>query len=258
MRLAERLLWDILTDAGEFRDGPLSNGDIRDAEGYAEPGYETETPDAPVILADWNGSRANPAADPLRVYQLHSIQSLADVRDIYRGRIAARDYRNRIARIGALAERLGWGVEWSDEWSECGECRRTVRTSGDSYSWTPSYAIVGGCELLCADCIREDPEEWEAELTNSDTSADTLEIDWHARGWRETRPPYENGWYPGQTDTPEEIHKRINFANVETLFVIDRVGQFDCAFSLWIRPLRSRHGEGADYSPPANRKRPRD
>ncbi len=40
-----------------------------------------------------------------------------------------------------VLERAGYAVEWSDEWATCDGCNNAVRTSPDSYCWTPSYVL---------------------------------------------------------------------------------------------------------------------
>lgn len=247
MRLAEKLLWDIVRDIME-----IGHGDIDLCDEYVEPGYSTDTDGALILFADWNTYSGEPMANPLRAYELNHIESIQDARTIYDGRLAARDHQNRIARIGELAEKLGWGVEWSDEWSICycgGGYGKAVRISPDSYSWTASY-FIGDGEIQCIECVHDDPEALEEHLTDNPDGADTMGIDWHERGWRLTHPNFENGWHPGQDGNPHDILKRLNLRKVEALFVVDNVGQFDCGFSLWIRPHNSQWGTGADYDPP--------
>ena len=246
MRLAEKLLYDIVRSYLES-----GQGEIDACDEYAEPGYSTDTPDAPILFADWNESHATPASDPLRGWSLNSIRTLEDAGRIYIKRITERDARNRIARIGALAERLGWGVEWSDEWTICyagGSCNKAVRTRGDSYSWTPSFVMFDG-EIQCKECALEDADALEEYLTDNADAADTFGVDWNSRGWRLTRPGYESGWHAGQDANPHDILKSLNSHNVEALFSIDGTGQFDIRFSLWVRPLNSRHGSGVWYDP---------
>ena len=57
--------------------------------------------------------------------------------------------------IDSILEGYGYAVEWSDEWSTCGECGKAVRTSPDNWGWTPSFRIFNDCELLCLDCAAE-------------------------------------------------------------------------------------------------------
>lgn len=62
------------------------------------------------------------------------------------------------ARICNIFEKLGVGIEWNDEWANCSLCSKLVRTSGDSYSWQPSYTIFDG-EINCHECIKKDPSD---------------------------------------------------------------------------------------------------
>jgi hypothetical protein len=55
-----------------------------------------------------------------------------------------------------LCERMGFAIEWSDEWSTCGDCGRAVRTSPDSYAWELSFVLDEG-ELLCEECAEDQP-----------------------------------------------------------------------------------------------------
>ena len=48
-------------------------------------------------------------------------------------------------------EGLGFVCEWSDEWAQCGDCQRLVRTEPDCFSWEPYYLIDGG-EFVCLGC----------------------------------------------------------------------------------------------------------
>jgi hypothetical protein len=59
---------------------------------------------------------------------------------------------NRLPRnIDAILERMGFAVEWSDEWSTCDDCNGAVRTEPDGYDWKPSYRIVDDA-LVCSGC----------------------------------------------------------------------------------------------------------
>ena len=44
---------------------------------------------------------------------------------------------------------LGRTKEWADEWSMCADCGKAFRTSPNSYGWTPSYVLLGECDLVC-------------------------------------------------------------------------------------------------------------
>lgn len=166
------------------------------AKEYAEPGYTN--PARGVLFANWN--------------------------HLPRG-------------LDTILERAGYAIEWSDEWSMCDSCQRAVRTSADSYSWRRSYYIPDDeCSIICEECAHKDLDDYEAYLLNDAHRADTFDVDWSARGFVRHNPDYhyQNGWHPGQNDKPTEIVKHLA-PNVDWLFAIPSVGQFDVSFDLWIR-----------------------
>ena len=57
--------------------------------------------------------------------------------------------------LDTILERLGFAVEWSDEWSTCNNCNKAFRTSPDSYCWKPAYKEIDG-DILCLDCAKEE------------------------------------------------------------------------------------------------------
>ena len=178
-----------------------SGADLQWAPDYAEPGYAAG--EDGVYFANWNPRSFSPREDTV------------------------------LSRLGACLERDHVDMEWSDEWSTCGECGRAVRTSADSYSWVPYFKILNECELVCADCILEDPGDYEAYLVNDPDRADTFGVNWAERGWRKVKD-CETGWHPGQTDDPADIFERASRL-WDVIFVIDAVGQFDTRWSVWIK-----------------------
>jgi hypothetical protein len=98
--------------------------------GYAEPGYSD--PESGIIATgNWN-----------------------DITNYVDGvRFTISDIPSRIAK---LFEKLGIPIEWSDEWCECTNCGKLVRTQPDFMSWTPSYTLGDG-ELICCEC--KEPED---------------------------------------------------------------------------------------------------
>ncbi len=145
------------------------------------------------------------------------------------------DWNKFPKELDDILEKLGYGVEWLDEWSLCGDCGRAVRNSPDSYGWKQSYVIFNGGDLICVECIQSNLDGYEEHLLNNTSSADTLGIDWSSRGFKQfNNDAYENGFHPGQNDDPKEIVKQLP-ANHDFLFSINSVGQFDCHFDCWIR-----------------------
>jgi hypothetical protein len=134
-----------------------------------------------------------------------------------------------------LLEKAGYTVEWSDEWSQCEDCNRAVRTSPDSYGWKRYYVIYNDCEIICADCVKDDLNTYEEYLLNKHTKADTFDIDWSERGFtRFNDDSYENGLHAHQTDKPSDIIKQLP-KDCDYLFAIPDVSQFYLTFDCWIR-----------------------
>lgn len=50
-----------------------------------------------------------------------------------------------------LLERMGYAVEWSDEWTTCEICDKAMRTQPDSHSWRPQFD-PNADTILCTEC----------------------------------------------------------------------------------------------------------
>ena len=57
-----------------------------------------------------------------------------------------------------VLERAGYSIEWSDEWTTCGDCGGALRTSPDCFDWEPSYTEVEG-DILCLECAPSEGED---------------------------------------------------------------------------------------------------
>ena len=188
---------------------------------------------------------ANSTTDTGQLNQIEEVQFFAGYAehgytDPESGLIATgnwnRNYRtgdNTMKRVVELFDKLGIECEWSDEWDSCSDCGKLFRTSADSYGWQRAYYDFGG-ERICCECVR--PEEVLEDLEGKSHSALTLDIDPSEYGYvKANDEDYENGWYGGQNDSPEEIAKSLRELGVERyLFVIDSTGQFDMHFSVWV------------------------
>lgn len=143
--------------------------------------------------------------------------------------------------ITDLLERMGYEIEWSDEWSTCSDCGKAVRTSADSYSWQPSYFIMNECEIYCKDCA--DIPAYLEGLENDPSRALNDHIDPADYGYVEIEDKFEHGWYPGQNDDPKKIFEKYSKEYSRLLFCIDRVSQFDLRFSIWYFPEDGKEEE---------------
>lgn len=173
---------------------------VLSCEGYAEPGYSGDL----IAFGNWNGVNLSRT--------------------------------DAMPRLAAILERLGFQVEWSDEWARCSHCNKAVRTSPDSYGWTPSY-IAGDGELSCSECALDDPAGLLESYEGREESALTLNVDPGEHGYfkPDALDGIDTGYHPGQDGDPRVVARALRKANVDRfLFVIDSVGQFDSRWSVWI------------------------
>jgi len=175
--------------------------------GYAEPGY-TDPKSGLIVTGDWNPRSWD---EPIPKEDL------------------------LMPRIGVILGKLGAELEWYDEWRACMGCGGLVRIQPNSYGWTPSYWAENGTGLYCQTCVLDAPEDYLGYLEDNPKAANTLALDLGEHGYVKIDKEYENGFYPGQSDDPKVIAESLRKQGIRRfVFDIDGVGQFDCAFSLWI------------------------
>jgi hypothetical protein len=132
-------------------------------------------------------------------------------------------------------EAAGYVLDWPDAVSSCDDCARAIH-----YGDTPSYAFVGDCTILCADCLKDNSAEDYLEGLENDPSRavnvrgfdDALLAE---HGYHKVASDYENGFHLGQTDEPKEILAKLLAVNPtgRYIFKIDDAGQFDVRFAVW-------------------------
>jgi hypothetical protein len=180
--------------------------DIQTAVGCCEPGYD----DKPVAMSNWNDDS-------------HYVDG---------NRVVNNDV---MPRLSELFEKLGYSVEWEDEWSTCEDCGKVFRTQPDSYSWKPSYAAIGDCSLACHNCIRNAPSDYVEGLNGNPDVCDTIGIDLEQFGYELFQDGYESGWY-GIEDKPVKIAKELERKGIrDYIFVLDGNEQFRSCFSVWVK-----------------------
>ncbi len=170
------------------------------SEGYAEPGYEN--PESGIVVkANWNKN--------------------FDTGDKTMGKLAN------------VLDALDIAIEWCDEWTDCCECHRALRTSPNSYSWSPSYVCSDGW-LTCLEC--SDVEEHFLDLEGSSDSINQIEqFDPSENGYYLICDDFENGLHPGQDADPKMIAKLLRGSGFKRfIFNLDGKGQFDIDFSVWM------------------------
>ena len=198
----------------DYGDGMLVTGI---GTGYAEPGYHGS--DTVWVLGDWNNARS-------------TYDAQRDGRPLTNAETVP-------SRLAAALERIGAEIEWSDEWTECQECWRIVRTEPDSYSWRRSYHQTEDGEVYCAECTLRDGESVIAEYVNDAHKCITFAGPEFLTGlgFASYNGTFESGWHPGQNDDPAEILARIerDMPDHDVVFLLNSTGQFDIAFTAWTR-----------------------
>lgn len=147
-------------------------------------------------------------------------------------------------RIAKLLEKLGVGIDWSDEYDICNYCNNAVRITHDSYSWQPQYILTED-GFVCNDCCDKDENIIKEHL-------ETLEGDYKTAfnnyyfypeeyGYKLLEiEPFQNGFYPGQDASPKLIADILEQVGVSRyLFSITNVGQFDMDFVVYIHESQS-------------------
>lgn len=199
----------------------MDRGIVHDyADEYGEPGYSS---DGPVVLGSWwcEDRNCGHPVDEHGRRKLHAV-------DVH------------FPRLMAALERDA-SMEWYDEWMVDNESAptRAYRTSPDSYGWQPAVVLDDDCEWLTPD---SGPAAWIAWAKNTPSRALMREYptadDLDAAGFTEHACGYEAGWHPGQDADPAAIDRaaREQFGpEIDTLFRITSVGQFDLSFCLYVR-----------------------
>ena len=184
---------------------------IQIIDGCVEPGYD----DGSVVLGDWN--------DETKYNEKDRTFTCID---------------NTPSRLATLFEKLGYSVEWSDEWITCESCQKAVRCRKNSYSWT-QYWYADDCTngICCFDCALEDADDYIDYLNGHADRCCMLDaLDLTEYGYELHSDNYENGWYPGQDADPEIIAAQLKEEGItDFIFSLDGKGQFSINFSIWVK-----------------------
>jgi hypothetical protein len=131
-------------------------------------------------------------------------------------------------------------IVYSDEYTTCSDCGHIIRTSPTHYGWQPDF-YVGDGFIVCNECFIENgyAEDYIQEKINQPKNAINglvTEVELQKMGFSKfNENSYESGYHYGQTDDPEKIYDELSDKYEEIVFFIDRAGQFDIHFSVWVR-----------------------
>jgi len=188
--------------------------------GCAEYGYD----DKPVIAANWN----------------------PDSFEFQEGGLK----HNRLSKLSILIDKLEHvSLEWSDEWARCNDCGKAVRTSPDSYGWSPSWAWVSDTEMVCHECYKDNIDDiveyylsetkygFKNRALHSDFITFLDDLGFMCWQERDSCKVYEIGFHRGQNDDPKKVYDEIikDSKDWKIIFVITDIGQFDIHWTAYVR-----------------------
>jgi len=135
-------------------------------------------------------------------------------------------------------EKLGCKIDigFSGEYSTCASCCNIIHTLDGT-----EFQIVNG-EMLCAECIKLDSEEYILSLINNEDKTNMIlsTEELGELGFELMQGGYEHGFY-GITDKPREILDEFieNNNDMEFIFHCDSLNPFAIYFSLYGRETKS-------------------
>lgn len=144
-----------------------------------------------------------------------------------------------------LLERAGYSIGWSDEWDICYNCGNAFRVKPDSYGWQPKYVEFPDGERHCPECadfegclesLEDDPRR----------CCFAYAVDPGEYGYQLVTEPggFENGFHPGQNDTPEDILRDLHERGIRrVVFRTSSTGQFDINFEAWAKTEDKEAGD---------------
>lgn len=123
---------------------------------------------------------------------------------------------------------------FSDEYSVCACCGHViVRTSPDSYCWTPPLFLEGE-GYICDKCAPEYAEEVLEDYSNVERSIPD-QFDTEDLGLVQiNEESFQNGLYGGQLDEPGPIIEALNSQDIDVWFKV-YPRQFDMDFDVYVR-----------------------
>ncbi len=187
-------------------------------QGYIEPGYDD--PDSGLIaIGDFNAITVSP------ISAVHLLDSLP---------IHVVD--DTPQRVAYLLQELGVELLPQDEWTVCDECGGAVRTNSESYTWKQfAWTNMDG-DFICGDCVTANSSsylEWHEDREDKCLTLDAIDPEDHGYVLVES---FMHGLHPGQDASPRMIAKAIRQQGIlRFLFRLDRAGQYDICFSLFIQ-----------------------
>lgn len=130
-----------------------------------------------------------------------------------------------------------WG--FSDEYSYCMDCLKSIRTEPDCYFWKLEAWFVDGEGYLCPDCVSANPDDYIEAKKNrlADLNLDFVGEEFFEE-WERLEDEYgyhrfQNGFMGGQVDDPQKQIELLNAKDVDVLFTL-YPSQFYMEWELWV------------------------
>lgn len=177
-------------------------------DGYAEPGYDVGSAGI-ILLSNWNNV------------------------DRYDSSTRSRTLISNLpSRLSKIFEKMNVDVEWDDEWVDCCECSKLIRTQPDSYSWKKNYILTAN-GAKCGECVSEEAEFHLESLEGDCNHINTLsDIDPEECGY--VKVVSGTSGYAG-VDHSKVVMKRMNAAGIKRFLInLDESCQFECKWSLYV------------------------
>ena len=129
---------------------------------------------------------------------------------------------------------ISWG--YSDEYNTCAGCSCILRTSPDSYGWSPPFFVEDEGGYICEECCEDGAyDESVLESCKNDNKAIPDFFDLDRLGLvKINEETLQNGWYGGQTDDPDSIIEALNNSNIDVWFTV-QTRQFDLDFEVYVK-----------------------
>jgi hypothetical protein len=208
--------------------GDNDNGALEWADTYGEPGYTD--PEKVILFANWNEvERTLEARHNERNKVTCTDENKLTDYEAPRARDVWRSLERRL-------ERLGYKIEWSDEWMiDHDNGAKAYRTQPDHNGWE-SRVRAGDGYYLTPDT---DAQEWIDDALNEEGRPlpswfDESELE--TRGFAVIdQDDKAVGFHPGQTDDPHKFMPALNKEGYDVVLQITGLGQFDAHYKIWTR-----------------------
>lgn len=130
--------------------------------------------------------------------------------------------------------RYNWG--YNDEYSTCANCGVVIRTSPDSYMWTPEFWDSAD-GYICADCVKSNyVDDYLDDCTrHSKDSVKTCHIVNPAdHGFHKVLTGLKYGLHEEMADDPRKIIKWLTKVGLESV-IVTRPSQFYAEYDVYVR-----------------------